>query len=123
MTLRTPGSTRTSTLFPYTALFRSSVSWQQHRRLEHRFEERLERLWPCGLEAGRPHRVRCQGPLRRISRQSAQLQCRASASRTCRSNGQSARSEEHTSELQPLMRISYAAFCFKKKHIKYIHYL
>src|SRR3546814_16196724 len=56
------------------------------------FEERLERLWTCGLEAGRPHRVRCQGPLRRISRQCAQLQCRASASRTCRSNGQ--RSEE-----------------------------
>src|SRR3546814_9479157 len=81
-----------------------SVSWQQHRRLEHRFEERLERLWPCGLEAGRPHRVRCQGPLRRISRQCAQLQCRASA-----------RSEEHKSELQSLMRISYAVFCLKKK--------
>src|SRR3546814_7690280 len=43
-----------------------SVSWQQHRRLEHRFEESLERLWPCGLEAGRPHRGPCPGPLRRI---------------------------------------------------------
>src|SRR3546814_5606809 len=32
-----------------------------------------------------------------------------------------ARSEEHTSELQSLMRISYAVFCLKKKNIEYIH--
>src|SRR3546814_2221647 len=33
------------------------------------------------------------------------------------------RSEEHTSELQSLMRISYAVFCLKKKKQKYIHYI
>src|SRR3546814_3881359 len=32
------------------------------------------------------------------------------------------RSEEHTSELQSLMRISYAVFCLKKKHTQHIHY-
>src|SRR3546814_4194210 len=36
----------------------------------------------------------------------------------CRPNGRSARSEEHTSELQSLMRISYAVFCLKKKKQK-----
>src|SRR3546814_5285177 len=39
-------------------------------------------------------------------------------STACRATGR-ARSEEHTSELQSLMRISYAVFCLKKKHTKY----
>src|SRR3546814_16100057 len=49
-----------------------SVSWQQHRRPEHPSEERLERLWPCSLEAGRPTPVRRQDPLPTISPPTAQ---------------------------------------------------
>src|SRR3546814_6905579 len=74
---RPPRSTRTDTLFPYTALFRS------HALGDHR---------AVGQHNG------------------AGLQCRASG------GGQvAARSEEHTSELQSLMRSSYAVFCLKKK--------
>src|SRR3546814_5517347 len=39
----------------------------------------------------------------------------AAATRTCHARGSALRSEEHTSELQSLMRISYAVFCLKKK--------
>src|SRR3546814_8709406 len=87
--LRPPRSTRTYTLFPYTTLFRSAA----HRRR--------------------------QG-LRTISRRSAARRDRQRprARRSCpRAFRRSAceRSEEHTSELQSLMRIPYAVFCMKKK--------
>src|SRR3546814_4221279 len=47
---------------------------------------------------------------------------RAGRSRGCRWRGRQCRSEEHTSELQSLMRISYAVFCLKKKR-KFINSL
>src|SRR3546814_8418965 len=92
MRRRPPRSTRTDTLFPYTTLFRSA--------------SRV--LLLQSPSAGRAHVLRRQrrGPrarLRQAARQGA---------RTFRT-GQ--RSEEHTSELQSLMRISYAVFCLKKK--------
>src|SRR3546814_3032842 len=76
-------------------------------------------------EAHRPSRNRCwRHPAARARRSSHPLvvagaSSRASASRrasaaTCQRRS---RSEEHTSELQSLMRISYAVFCLKKKHI------
>src|SRR3546814_2726409 len=46
----------------------------------------------------------------------------AGASAACAGTCCASRSEEHTSELQSLMRISYAVFCLKKKHSHNIHY-
>src|SRR3546814_6646314 len=92
MIRRPPRSTRTDTLFPYTTLFRSAGSsqlpeWRQGLQYPHRDQRKLE-----GSEYGR-----AQGPDR-------MAHCRYF------------RSEEHTSELQSLMRISYAVFCLKKKN-------
>src|SRR3546814_5997605 len=87
MIRRPPRSTRTDTLFPYTTLFRS-----------------LDRCRLSGLSAG-------QARLRNGDRRAA-LRCQGDR-RTRRHRG--TRSEEHTSELQSLMRISYAVFCLKKK--------
>src|SRR3546814_3845655 len=53
----------------------------------------------------------------RLSASMSAPHCRASGtSRARRSGSKASRSEEHTSELQSLMRISYAVFCLKKKH-------
>src|SRR3546814_9823851 len=91
MIRRPPRSTRTDTLFPYTTLFRSS----QHRRHAVGADQmpRADR---------HQHRPRlCHAPPRP----------RAPAPVAVGDD----RSEEHTSELQSLMRISYAVFCLKKK--------
>src|SRR3546814_5011098 len=92
-----PGSTRTDTLFPYTTLFRSEA--------------------PAGVEPACPD-----------------LQSGPSAAQAwghARHGGlepptpwvttRCSRSEEHTSELQSLMRISYAVFCLKKKNYEKNH--
>src|SRR3546814_5479734 len=90
MIRRPPRSTRTVTLFPYTTLFRSGCC----------------QMMPCHpppttlgilLRAGMDRRV--QGA--QLNPHSPRLPYQ--------------RSEEHTSELQSLMRISYAVFCLKKK--------
>src|SRR3546814_7244134 len=81
MIRRPPRSTRTDTLFPYTTLFRSTVS-------------RLIKKDAVNSVNFRPFfSMHCSS---------------ASGTSGCRS-------EEHTSELQSLMRISYAVFCLKKK--------
>src|SRR3546814_1633925 len=90
MIRRPPRSTRTDTLFPYTTLFRSHrLAETQTLRLVH--------------TPGRLHQTdnRLTGHLA-IGETVANRQ---------------PRSEEHTSELQSLMRISYAVFCLKKKQI------
>src|SRR3546814_4117230 len=81
MIRRPPRSTRTDTLFPYTTLFRSSLSCRSAptrtaatRSRALRWSARIMSCWPAGLR----------------------------------------RSEEHTSELQSLMRISYAVFCLRQ---------
>src|SRR3546814_1970247 len=89
MTPRPPISTRTDTLFPYTTLFRSSGAFRE-----------VGRLCP-GLEHKATARHGRSG--RGISPAPTVSWCLAD------------RSEEHTSELQSLMRISYAVFCLKKK--------
>src|SRR3546814_5671175 len=105
MIRRPPRSTRTDTLFPYTTLFRSSywlegcsaafTNWPKlvasYLTAEEEFdatlnEEPLRKFYNTDL--GRPYKPKA-----------------AEAER---------RSEEHTSELQSLMRISYAVFCLKK---------
>src|SRR3546814_5243377 len=86
-----PESTRTDTLFPYTPLFRS------HDRLP----------GPRDPDGGHVLRPRYPGVLRL-------LRGRADPD-VPDHRGVGRRSEEHTSELQSLMRISYAVFCLKKK--------
>src|SRR3546814_13613122 len=93
MIRRPPISTRTDTLFPYTTLFRSGCVWPRYRLLE--FARRrtsaptvcLAQALVCHLRGGQGHE---------------------------RPEPVSVRSEEHTSELQSLMRTSYAVFCLKK---------
>src|SRR3546814_2149087 len=91
MIRRPPRSTRTDTLFPYTTLFRSPARGAE---LSHRQRALLAE----GAPPRRPAR-RCRG-LDSVPRLFAPRR---------------RRSEEHTSELQSLMRISYAVFCLKKK--------
>src|SRR3546814_10599291 len=91
-----PISTRTDTLFPYPTLFRSGIKTALLKgRANYLCSYRLERA---------------KGEPRFAAReQIAQFQ---------RIVAWSGRSEEHTSELQSLMRISYAVFCLKKKKTK-----
>src|SRR3546814_7075780 len=108
MIRRPPRSTRTDTLFPYTTLFRSS--WT--RRLARLWRSRGRRRRSC--EVGHAKSVWIW---RRIV-------SRIAAARSLDSPGSVTvllRSEEHTSELQSLMRISYAVFCLKKKKQKVMH--
>src|SRR3546814_10736387 len=97
MIRRPPRSTRTDTLFPYTTLFRSPVAGTGDDPVLRR--DRRENL--------------CQ----------AWDDDRDAAPRDRQGSGGRSRSEEHTSELQSLMRISYAVFCLKKKkkEDRYIH--
>src|SRR3546814_3573768 len=106
MIRRPPRSTRTDTLFPYTTLFRSSNlraticsarlpdSWTQRRPQKEQFHEDDR------------HLARGDEQARGALRGSRSLWAPAH---------RHDRSEEHTSELQSLMRISYAVFCLKKK--------
>src|SRR3546814_8079935 len=104
MIRRPPRSTRTDTLFPYTALFRSlATSACAVSRLAVRSD--------AAADAGH-----YRHPLLRA------VSCPVSGCRQPRRRAAHLRrSEEHTSELQSLMRISYAVFCLKKKTKKQIH--
>src|SRR3546814_4484834 len=94
-----PRSTRTDTLFPYTTLFRSGRALGRDAlRLHHR-------------EARR--RVDRRGGDRLVPREPGALQ--GPEDRGVRRSAEDLRSEEHTSELQSLMRTSYAVFCLKKQ--------
>src|SRR3546814_7291832 len=103
MIRRPPSSTRTDTPLPYTPLFRA-LAFPPHgirhlRGLGHGWS----RL--CLAEAFRPRTlVVCIGQLVVLADHGRHLD-----------DGAGARSEEHTSELQSLMRNSYAVFCLKKK--------
>src|SRR3546814_17871442 len=110
MSLRPPKSTRTDTLFPYTTPFRSNdratrLGGDRHG-LAHAFVRRQQRLREFRLERGDAPGERVRGGIRR------RLAVRVHDDRR---TAPIERSEEHTSELQSLMRISYAVFCLKKK--------
>src|SRR3546814_1411763 len=98
---RPPRSTRTDTLFPYTTLFRS-------HSLRERCFRKVERgdLMACLCQV-RGHAAAHIAQADNCDLHIIQLQIHSSR-----------RSEEHTSELQSLMRISYAVFCLKKKKKK-----
>src|SRR3546814_5169994 len=106
MIRRPPRSTRTDTLFPYTTLFRSARKWVALRRSSvepgnQNFSGWLSSYTPMttGPVMEPP---RADGPGHGVPSVRTSL----------------GRSEEHTSELQSLMRISYAVFCLKKKKTK-----
>src|SRR3546814_3030561 len=113
MIRRPPRSTRTDTLFPYTTLFRSidqradASAFAPDRFGWHRQAGRRP-----GLSCGWQDRIGRKAGRGRLSPPFARLDLRRGLP-----DGQS-RSEEHTSELQSLMRISYAVFCLKKKKHK-----
>src|SRR3546814_2074501 len=98
MIRRPPRSTRTDTLFPYTTLFRSRARRRACVRA------------PAERRRARARRRRRQSARSRLALRKLRV--------TSFRPGRPRRSEEHTSELQSLMRISYAVFCLKKKKKK-----
>src|SRR3546814_8116055 len=102
MIRRPPRSTRTDTLFPYTTLFRSLV-WCT-----------LSAADECGV-------AEIKSPTRPPPSTPPHVPPAASSGRSKKMKKRisTRRSEEHTSELQSLMRISYAVFCLKKKKQQY----
>src|SRR3546814_9017346 len=122
--LRPTRSTRTFTLFPYTTLFRSPALPDAYRPQSHRWPDRP--MNSSVFDPVRKHRqsagVRHSGS-RRILRWRRRRNARAAPSDSARTLARS-RSEEHTSELQSLMRNSYAVFCLQKKnHNTHTHIL
>src|SRR3546814_6453923 len=105
---RPPRSTRTDTLFPYTTLFRSrEVKAAVPRRLFHR--------GGAGQHDRIGHRQRA-AQFVKLRQHLAKLGRIVGGPAVLRGEAHP-RSEEHTSELQSLMRNSYAVFCLKKKNI------
>src|SRR3546814_10166917 len=109
MIRRPPRSTRPDTLVPYTTLFRARHAVEPVGKGDHQFAARdLARQLDRRLDRIGPGRA---GEHRAIV-ESARLQDQ----RLVGFEERRLRSEEHTSELQSLMRISYAVFCLKKKN-------
>src|SRR3546814_9566154 len=109
MIRRPPRSTRPDTLFPYTTLFRSKRALPGGSCVQYVLVSADLRADRALLQSGGRHRL---GGCRSPYRDGLALFC----ARTLENKRRRARrSEEHTSELQSLMRISYAVFCLKKK--------
>src|SRR3546814_6254881 len=105
MIRRPPRSTRTDTLFPYTTLFRSFADGWRLRNIIKKYSDHI------ALPIELPKEVTAAEGEEKPEVEWETVN-RASALWT------RPRSEEHTSELQSLMRISYAVFCLKKKNQK-----
>src|SRR3546814_8175539 len=106
MILRPPISTRTDTRFPYTTLFRSGGGANVD-------STRIYRLY-LGIDhglVGIQRTADADDPCRRSADRRRLPYRRRAKKSACAAH----RSEEHTSELQSLMRISYAVFCLNKK--------
>src|SRR3546814_8982340 len=106
MIRRPPRSTRTDTLFPYTTLFRSAVVVNEPRALFDPFALQTKAVRsPSGYKLNGVKSLVPAAATSELFVIAAELDGKP-------------RSEEHTSELQSLMRISYAVFCLKKKNIQ-----
>src|SRR3546814_3296113 len=114
MIRRSPRPTRTDTLFHYTTRFRSRV-------LSSRWVSRSIAPTSGGAQGDRraePSLLAVainQDAAPRSQHDTGKLQAHLRGRLHAQRNNAAARSEEHTSELQSLMRISYAVFCLKKK--------
>src|SRR3546814_3074407 len=106
MIRRPPRSTRTDTLCPYTTLFRSLKFTEAQGVTEYRFCATLPTF-------AKPSCQTVDTPQGEITWDTALTSAVENEPRRVLTGG--VRSEEHTSELQSLMRISYAVFCLKKK--------
>src|SRR3546814_7850341 len=134
MIRRPPSSTRTDTLFPYTTLFRSRPAFVQRRQAEEDDQQRQrvqQRRLRTGLALlvgdGRPFDAETRrqlfgqaldlvhGLARGQARRGLALDFHRRHAIVAFQARRAVRSEKHTSELQSLMRISYAVFCLKKK--------
>src|SRR3546814_10870033 len=112
MIRRHPISTRTATLFPYTTLFRSAGAVSE-QTIDY-MKTRVQFDRPIGSFQAMKHRAADLMIL--IATQENLLEQGVEAAQRGLAHADMwARSEEHTSELQSLMRISYAVFCLKKK--------
>src|SRR3546814_6806585 len=108
MIRRPPRSTRTDTLFPYTTLFRSHPHVQVHAGKQRQRRQHQRQ--------GHAHEAHGKREVEDPQRQHGEeVKHRAPGARV---EEHVLRSEEHTSELQSLMRISYAVFCLTKKKKK-----
>src|SRR3546814_2355913 len=108
MIRRPPRSTRTDTLFPYTTLFRSRRKEGFSAMAERASESEMQVLTALWEESPQTAAELTQ----RIGAANGWTQATV---KTLIARLVQKRSEEHTSELQSLMRISYAVFCLKKK--------
>src|SRR3546814_6173295 len=126
MILRPPASTVTVTLFPCTTLSRSGIGRDRQHRLDVFGRREAELRFPRLARAedfSRPAQPQVLlGDAKAVVRLPHQGQpCarrfgkRLPAQQQAHRAAKAARSEEHTSELQSLMRLSYAVFCLKKK--------
>src|SRR3546814_6355945 len=119
MIRRPPRSSRTDTLFPYTTLFRSCPGRMACRRASVR---RIGRgIGGCPFAPGATGNVATEDVVWMFEGMGVATGIDLDRLLACARlvaelpGGQVGRSEEHTSELQSLMRISYAVFCLKKK--------
>src|SRR3546814_10889384 len=110
MIRRPPRSTRTDTLFPYTTLFRSHIA-VSHPTISQQLSHFCDHIILSRVTA----KIESPRSLITISNSAIRTPTGASYRQT---GAWRRRSEEHTSELQSLMRISYAVFCLKKKKNK-----
>src|SRR3546814_4030553 len=108
---RPPRSTRTDTLFPYTTLFRSAAIRPRLEHIARRAGDDVDRAAQRVLAIERTLRAAQHFDALDIEQRIVEV----GGIRLVNPVDEQARSEEHTSELQSLMRISYAVFCLKKK--------
>src|SRR3546814_6086937 len=127
MIRRPPRSTRTDTLFPYTTLFRSldhldigvqnrSFAYQVFKHIGSSMDESTRQRCPTTVMLEIPNT-----PRQFIQLNEPEVECHLTSSdkKFTLAPASTRRSEEHTSELQSLMRISYAVFCLKKNNNEY----
>src|SRR3546814_9004004 len=107
-----PSSTRPDTLFPYTTLFRSALRLGERIDAEHRVAATGLSLTDRRIPFAIAHPVVEAALGVALAAATAYRRHRRLGAQKCLCGG---RSEEHTSELQSLMRISYAVFCLQNK--------
>src|SRR3546814_988434 len=116
MLRRPPRSTRTDTLFPYTTLFRSLFRYRRRFTANAPQPEGRNSLMP-GIGHSRGGAL----PANLIGMNSRNASFTGAAESVPPQAWFGIRSEEHTSELQSLMRISYAVFCLTKNNTQTHH--